>query len=216
MLNISTSQPLSWSTAPAPPPMAPVGSVPSVGAVQSSARESQADSGRHGQGAPRGAAVAAPRTAGDSRPNPVQAAPLLPREHTDDSASSVSSQAEETRLRAEQQKEEDQKARDKAEQKLQLQDVLASVWKASAAVVDVVLGREQETAAVGAASAANGVQELAAANQRPAANDPQEDLPGIEPVPAALRREQEPMAYTEQGASTWPPLETGSLLSRRV
>lgn len=216
MLNISTSQPLSWSTAPAPPPMAPVGSVPSVGAVQSSARESQADSGRHGQGAPRGAAVAAPRTAGDSRPNPVQAAPLLPREHTDDGASSVSSQAEETRLRAEQQKEEDQKARDKAEQKLQLQDVLASVWKASAAVVDVVLGREQETAAVGAASAANGVQELAAANQRPAANDPQEDLPGIEPVPAALRREQEPMAYTEQGASTWPPLETGSLLSRRV
>lgn len=219
MLNISTSQPLSWSTAPAPPPMAPVGSVPSVGAVQSSARESQADSGRHGQGAPRGAAVAAPRTAGDSRPNPVQAAPLLPREHTDDSVSSVSSQADETRLRAEQQKEEDQKARDKAEQKLQLQDVLASVWKASAAVVDVVLGRESVEAAnavdprsAGKAEPANGQPVQAAVPGDPLAFGEQDGMAD----PVALRREQEPVAYTEQGAGSWEPMEAGLLLNQRV
>lgn len=218
MLNISASQPVSWSTAPAPPPMVPVGSVPSVGAVQSSARDSQADSGRHGQGAPRGAAVAVPRAAGDSRSNPVQAAPLLPREQPEDSASSVASQADEARLRSEQQKEEDQKARDKAEQKLQLQEVLASVWKASAAVVDVVLGRESVEAAnavdaetAGKVAPANGLRVPAAVSGDTVVYG----VPGGIADPVALRREQEPVAYTEQGAS-WTPMEAGLLLNQRV
>lgn len=223
MLNISTSQPVSWSTAPAPPAMAPVGSVPSVGAVQSSARDGQTDSGRSGQGSPRGAAAPVSRTAGDSKSNPVQAAPLLPREHTEENPSLSASQADEARQRTEQLKEEDQKAREKAEQKLQLQEVLASVWKASAAVVDVVLGRESAEAANEAINAVNAVAAGKAA--------PVTGLSAQAPVPVevvgsvtqdgvvdavALRREQEPVAYTVQGASSWPPLEAGQLVNQRV
>ena len=223
MLNISTSQPVSWSTAPAPPAMAPVGSVPSVGAVQSSARDGQADSGRSGQGSPRGTAAPVSRIAGDSKSNPVQAAPLLPREHTEENASSSASQAEETRQRTEQLKEEDQKAREKAEQKLQLQEVLASVWKASAAVVDVVLGRESAEAANEAAQAVNAVAagkttsvtDLSAQALGPAEGVGSVTRDGVADA-VALRREQEPVAYTVQGASSWPPLEAGQLVNQRV
>ncbi|MFC3686416.1 hypothetical protein [Hydrogenophaga luteola] len=215
MLNISTSQPVSWPTA-APVSVAPVPAVSSVGAAQPSARDPQADSGRGGQGA-RGGVPSTVRTgqdAGAGAPN-VQPAPILPSGRKDAERSSPADYLADAKLRAEQRQEEEQKAREQAEQKLQLQEVLTTVWKASAAVVDVVLKREQEAPAVDA-SATTGVRDVGAANQRPVANDAQGNLPGIEAVPAALRREQEPVAYTEQGASTWPPLETGSLLNRRV
>ncbi len=200
MLNISTSQPVSWPTA-APVPVAPVPAVSSAGAAQPSARDPQADSGRGGQGARSGvpSPVRPGQEPGAAAPA-AQHAPILPGGRQDSERGSPADYLADARLRAEQRQEDEQKAREQAEQKLQLQEVLTTVWKASAAVVDVVLGREQE----------------AAANQQPVANDAQGDLPGIEAVPAALRREQEPVAYTEQGASTWPPLETGSLLSRRV
>lgn len=215
MLNISTSQPVSWPTA-APVPVAPVPAVSSAGAAQPSARDPQADSGRGGQGA-RNGAPAPVRTGQEPAPGAptAQHAPILPSRRKESDRSSPADYLADNRLRAEQRQEEEQKAREQAEQKLQLQEVLTTVWKASAAVVDVVLGREQETADPGTA-ATSGVRDVAAPSQRPVANDAQVDLPGVEPVPAALRREQEPVAYTEQGASTWPPLETGSLLSRRV
>lgn len=215
MLNISTSQPVSWPTA-APVTVAPVPAVASVGAAQPSARDPQADSGRGGQGARSG--VPSP-VRGDQEPgagvSTAQPAPILPNGPKDSERTSPADNLADARLRAEQRQEEEQKAREQAEQKPQLQEVLASVWKASAAVVDVVLGREQAADAVDAA-AASGARDIGAANQRPVANDAQVDLPGIEAVPAVLRREQEPVAYTEQGASTWQSLETGSLLSRRV
>lgn len=216
MLNISSSQPVSWPTA-APVPVAPVPAVASAGAAQPSARDPQADSGRGGQGARSGvpSATRSGQDAGAGAPA-VEPAPILPRGRKESERSSPADYLADAKLRSEQRQEEEQKAREQSEQKLQLQEVLATVWKASAAVVDVVLGREQEAAAVDAAAAASGAQDMAAPSQRPVANDAQVDLPGVEPVPAALRREQEPVAYTEQGASTWPPLETGSLLSRRV
>lgn len=216
MLNISTSQPVSWP-APAPVAVAPVPAVSSVGAAQPSARDPQAGSGRGGQGARSGHSPATRngQEPAAGAPN-VQHAPILPRGRKDAERSSPADYLADKKQRAEQRQEQEQKAREQAEQKPQLQEVLTTVWKASAAVVDVVLGREQEAAAA-AAKAASGVQDVAVASQRPAANDEaQGDLPGIEPVPAALRREQEPVAYTEQGTSTWSPLETGSLLSRRV
>lgn len=216
MLNISTSQPVSWPTA-APVAVAPVPAVSSVGAAQPSARDPQADSGRGGQGA-RGGVPSAPRSAQDAASGApaVQHAPILPSSRKDAERTTPADYLADAQQRAEQRQEEEQKAREQAEQKRQLQEVLATVWKASAAVVDVVLGREQETAAVEAA-AASGAKDGAAASQRPVNGaEAQGHLPGIEPVPAALRREQEPVTYTEQGASSWPPLETGSLLSRRV
>jgi hypothetical protein len=213
MLNISTSQPVSWSTAPSSPAMAPVGSVPAVGAVQPSARDSQADSGRSGQGSPRGSAAPVVRGTGEGKPNPVQAVPLLPREHAEESTTSPASMVDEARQRTEQQKDEDQKAREKAEQKLQLQEVLTSVWKASAAVVDVVLGRES-------VEAVNAVDAELTGKVAPVAGQPvQASLPGMQDGIAdsvMQRREQEPVAYTVQGTSSWAPMEAGMLLSQRV
>jgi hypothetical protein len=213
MLNISTSQPVSWSTAPSPPAMAAVGAVPAVGAVQPSARDSQADSGRSGQGSPRGGASPVVRGTGEGKSNPVQAVPLLPREHAEESTTSPASMVDEARQRAEQQKDEDQKAREKAEQKLQLQEVLASVWKASAAVVDVVLGREP-------VEAVNAVDAELTSKVAPATSQPvQASLPGMQDGiadPVMQRREQEPVAYTVQGTGSWAPMEAGMLLSQRV
>ena len=219
MLNISNSQPVSWSTAPSPPAMAPVGSVPAVGAVQSSARDSQADSGRGGQGSPRSSAAPVVRAAGEGKSNPVQAVPLLPREHAEESTPSPASMVDEARQRTEQQKDEDQKAREKAEQKLQLQEVLASVWKASAAVVDVVLGRESVQAAnpvdaemAGKAAPVTGLPVQAPVSGDAAAAGTQDGI--VDAV--ALRREQEPVAYTVQGTGSWAPMEAGLLLNQRV
>jgi hypothetical protein len=220
MLNINTSQPVSWSTAP-PTSLAPVAAVPAVGAVQAAARDGQSDaSGRHGQGQGRsqaGLGEGSGRSAERSTRG-LQAAPLLPRERSGrDESGTPAAQVEEARAQAERLEEEEQQAREQAERKLQLQEVLASVWKASAAVVDVVLGRESGPASTGEVAAVPGSKEISATGRRPAANDEaQVDLPGIDPVPAALRRDPTPEAYTEQGASSWAPLETGSLLSRRV
>jgi hypothetical protein len=220
MLNINTSQPVSWSTAP-PPSAAPVAAVPPVGAVQAAARDGQSDpSGRHGQGQGRSqAGLAEGSGRSPERSNRgVQAAPLLPRERSGrDESGSPAAQAEEARAQAERLEDEAQQAREQAERKLQLQEVLASVWKASAAVVDVVLGRESGSGAPGEAAASPASRDITATSRRPAANDEaQGDLPGIDPIPAALRRDPTPEAYTEQGTSSWAPLEAGSLLSRRV
>lgn len=211
MLNISSSQPVSWPTAP-PSPVAPVPAVPGVGAAQPSARDPQADSGRGGQGS-RNGSPSAGRTGREPAAGAptAQPAPLLPRERKEGERQSPADGLADARLKAEQRQEEEQKAREQAEQKLQLQEVLATVWKASAAVVDVVLGREPNAPAANdaeagaAATAAGGVADAA-----------QAELPGIDPLPAALRRDPEPVAYTEQGASSWAPLEAGSLISHRV
>ncbi|MDQ7743624.1 hypothetical protein [Hydrogenophaga pseudoflava] len=217
MLNISTSQPVSWPSAPLVA-VAPVPAASSVGAAQPSARDPQADSGRGEQGARSGASLSGRAGQEPAAGAPAaQHAPILPGNgRKDGERASPADYLADAKLRAEQRQEEDQKAREQAEQKRQLQDVLATVWKASAAVVDVVLGRGEQEPAAADAAAASGVKDVAIPGQGPVANDAQVDLPGVEPVPAALRREQEPVAYTEQGASTWPPLEAGSLLSRRV
>lgn len=210
MLNISTSQPMSWPTAP-PAPVAPVPAVPGVGAAQPSARDPQADSGRSGQGSRNGSSPAG-RTGQETAAGAptAQPAPLLPRERKEGERASPADELADARLKAEQRQEEEQKAREQAEQKLKLQEVLATVWKASAAVVDVVLGREPS------APAANDAEGGAAPVAGVGAESVQAELPGMEAVPAGLRRDPDPVAYTEQGASSWAPLEAGSLISHRV
>ncbi|MGS5088861.1 hypothetical protein ACVC7V_20455 [Hydrogenophaga sp. A37] len=218
MLNISSSQPVSWPTAP-PVAVAAVTAVPSVGAVQASAREGQADTGRNGQGAQGGLAPGAPKPAGDhaSGASTAQAAPLLPRERTEEATPPPTRNNE---ARAAQRKEDEKNAEELAAQKLQLQEVLSKVWKASAAVVDVVLRRE--AASVASAQAADGAA-LAPLAGTPSANDQvitaEEAIPlpaNVIDLPVAARRDEEPLMYTEQGTSSWAPLEAGSLLSRHV
>lgn len=218
MLSISSSPSVSWPTAP--PVAAPaVPAVSSVGAVQPPAREGQADAGLNGQGAQGGPSPGASRATTDATPGATtpQAAPLLPRERSEDAGTKP---AREREARAEQRKEDDQKAQEQAAQKLQLQEVLSNVWKASAAVVDVVLGRE--AAAVSAASKASAAP-VAPLLGAPPANDQvitaeeADRLPAnVIGLPAAALRDEEPLMYTEQGTSSWAPLESGSLIDQRV
>lgn len=142
----------------------------------------------------------------------AQAAPLLPRGRADDAGASP---ARDREARAEQRKEDEKKALEQAAQKLQLQEVLSNVWKASAAVVDVVLGRE--AASVAAAQAADAaLPPLASASP---ANDQvlaTAEVAQVADLSAAVRRDEEPLMYTEQGTSSWAPLESGSLFNQRV
>ena len=215
MLSISSSSSpsVSWPTAPSAA-VAAVTAVPGVTAVQASPREHQAETGRHGQGAQGGPPPGVPRPASDAASGvpSAQAAPLLPRERSESAGPST---AQDNEARAEQRQEDEQKAQEQAAQKLQLQEVLSNVWKASAAVVDVVLGRE--AASVAAAQAADAaLPPLASASP---ANDrglTTGEVAQVADLPAAVRRDEEPLMYTEQGTSSWAPLESGSLINQRV
>lgn len=218
MLSIGSSSipSVSWPAAPSTA-VAAVPAVPGVTAVRASPRESQAETGRHGQGARKGPTPGVPRPASDavSGAPTAQAAPLLPRERSDDAGSSP---ARDLEARAGQRKEDEKKALEQAAQQRQLQEVLSNVWKASAAVVDVVLGREAASAAqeAGAGARSPMVTSAPASDQAIAtewAGGPPARVTGL---PVVARRDQEPPMYTEQGASSWPSLESGSLLNRRV
>lgn len=216
MINISSTQPVSWPTAQ-PVVTPPVSPVAAVGAAQASAREGKTDSGRNGSQS--GQSRSSGGAAADS--SPVQP-PLLPRERSDsEQAKAAKEEAAETRLRAEQQAEQEAAAKEKAEQKRQLQDVLASVWRASAAVVDAVLGREKTSDEV----SATGVREGGATSEALAAAEEEVDADAGSPTAGAAddesalvlaRRDQDPVVYTEQGASSFAPLEAGQLISQRV
>lgn len=219
MFSISSSQPVSWPSAPSTA-VAPVVAVPSVGATAASARDTQADSGRSGTGSRGAPSPVTVKSAGDASaaPSGVQAAPLLPRERSDESGNPSPFEVEEAQT--EQRQEDEKKAQEQAAHKLQLQDVLASVWKASAAVVDVVLGRE---AALAAAGSVEGVTDASSVAGDLSGEPVSTARVSGEPlaatgasVPQTPRREQEPLMYTEQGTSSWAPLESGSLISRRV
>lgn len=216
MLNISSTQPAIWPSAPASG-VTPVTAVTAVTPVQSSARDAQAG---FGQG--RDQPVPASLRRGGAQPaearrdaNTPEAAPLLPRESPDSPDGQASPEAIEAQANAEAQAEEKALKR-------QLQDVLSDVWKASAAVVDVVLGRDAavaEAAGPGAASAGDStrstaVQVASGAVALPVAGN--QDANDAVLDQAVARLPQDVMAYDAQGNSSWAPLEAGSLLSQRV
>ncbi len=209
MLNISSTQPVIWPTAPP----SGVASVPAVTAVPSSARDTQTslDQGRE-QTVPTFQRRGGANTTEDRKDaNMLEPAPLLPRESPE--APNGQALSETTDAKAEAQAEE--KAR-----KRQLQDVLSDVWKASGAVVDVVLGREAPGAESADPATANGDKTRAAALQAtlasPGAQGPAANDALLEQTLAASRSPQDVMAYDAQGNSSWVPLEAGSLISRRV
>lgn len=215
MLNISSTQPANWPVVPASG-TASVSAVTAVMPVQSSARDAQAGLNQ-GREQPLPASLrrgGAPTAQARQDANTPEAAPLLPRESPDAPNGQASPETTEAQAKAEAQAEE-------KPLKLPLQDVLSNVWKASAAVVDVVLGRDAAMAESASLAAATGEKTRTAAvptaglpvalpaDQSPAANDAL-----LDPTPA--RSPQDVMAYDAQGNSSWAPLEAGSLLSRRV
>ncbi|MCU0924852.1 MAG: hypothetical protein MUF44_02080 [Hydrogenophaga sp.] len=211
MLNISSTQPVIWPVAPASGTPA-VSSVTAVMPVQSSARDAQAglNQGRE-QPVPASLRRGGANTAeARQEANMPEAAPLLPRESPDSPDGQPSPEALEAQAKAEAQAEEKALKR-------QLQDVLSDVWKASAAVVDVVLGREAASAqAVGAedSTRSTAVQAASLAVALPVAGNPAANDAVLDQ--AVARLPQDVMAYDAQGNSSWAPLEAGSLLSRRV
>ena len=138
MLNISSSQPMGWPSAP-PNSVAPVQAVSGVGAAPAVSKESPSDTGsgsgsspgRHGQAAQAAPVQASPRAANDTaaasgtgtQASP-QAAPLLPRERQPGQGATPlgAGETEESNLSTEQRQDEDKKAREKAERALREAD----------------------------------------------------------------------------------------------
>lgn len=213
MLSISISQPVVWSPAPGPS-VAAVSAAAPVAPVQATARDAQSGAGQSGresaaQGqAARAANGSSERNADNDKASRkgLDAAPLLPRPQPDGQQRQQDADAEK---RAEQ---KEQQAEDTAARKLQLQDVIASAWKASAAVVDVVLGREPVSAEIepgATVEAAPTASVQAAAAQNPTARATDDAL-------LDLTEGREVVAYDAQGNSSLAPLEAGSLVSRHV
>lgn len=229
MLNISTHLSVSWPQ-PAGQAVAPVTAVTAVQPVQQGGRNSPSgpDAGRHTPSA--GLDDKSQRSGSPARP--ASASPL-PGELPSDSAvagqrdAAAEREAEQAAAQA-----AAQKAADEARHQ-QLQDVLSNVWKASAAVVDRVLGRD---AAMGATPEAGPAGETlstrsplapapvagaAGSGQAPIDPLPWPPMPegsaGGDPTAAAPGRAgQDVVAYDEHGNSSWAPLEAGALISRRV
>lgn len=217
MLNISSTQPVIWPSAPATG-TTPVSAATAVSPVQATARDAQAGLGQR-QERPLPDSVrrsGAQPAEGAPERGASDAAPILPGESPDSPEGQTSPELPEA-------KAERQKAEAQAEEKAlkqQLQDVLSNVWKASAAVVEVVLGRETEAVEAGKVDAAMPERAVAVASSMRAAIT----LPGASVQAAndavveriAARPAQDVVAYDAHGNSSWAPLEAGSLLSRRV
>ncbi|PKO31530.1 MAG: hypothetical protein CVU36_06120 [Betaproteobacteria bacterium HGW-Betaproteobacteria-9] len=228
MISFTTSQPVHWPPA-ASPVVAPVTTVSAVQPTQALSRDTQTGTntgGRDGQAQASRMASGGKGAAETTAPSTSKAAPLLPREHTEGGRENAPTSQTDAAEKAERQEAEAQ-AQEKAAQKPQLQEVLSSVWKASAAVVDVVLGREQQIQAAAAADGAAGVAPAGAIAAVSAASSDTNTTPltsaavpaagkAAPALPGEDRSGQEPVAYTVQGTSSWPPLEAGSLISRRV
>lgn len=218
MINVTTRLPVVWS----PPAAQAVSAVPAVAAI----RPLQ-ESGRNGQSGA-GTDPEAQATRLGRRRSESDAAPILPRKSPDDQgggpggtrASSAATADLQAQADAEQRVEQDaaQRAADEARRQ-QMQAVLTNVWKASAAVVDRVLGRDDVAVAV-APSAPNPAGDTTQVSA-PVRSSEQLELPWpvqeqAVAVPAAMAEDRAPVAYDARGHSSLAPLEPGALISHRV
>ncbi len=237
MINISSATPVSWPTPPSTA-VAPVSPATPVKPVQAGGREAQPDGETR-----RDARLPQPRAGAPRQPG-ADAADALPREAAAGAQAPVATQAKQEAAahRAEQalkKAEADKASHRKAMERLQ--DVLSSMWAASAAVVDQALGREpkagdlpgsqSDTAPDLSAVAASTISRRQAARLADAAPTPQggeaaahgmpwpvmppateeSAAPGAPEVPGG-----EVIAYDEHGNSSLAPLEAGSIISERV
>lgn len=241
MINISSASPVSWPTPPSTA-VAPVSPATPVKPVQGGGREAQPD-----LDARRDARLPQPRAGAPRQPetDAADAPPLLPREAAAGAQAPAAAQAkpEAVAQRAEQalkKAEADKAGQRKAMERLQ--EVLSSMWAASAAVVDQALGREpkagdlpgsqSDTAPDLSAVAASTISRRQAARLADAAPTPQGSEAAAQhgmpwPVmPSATEDSAAPgapevpggevIAYDEHGNSSLAPLEAGTLLSEKV
>lgn len=212
MLSITSSQPVHWPPSPSPG-VAPVSPVGAVAPAQNQVRDQASGSGAGREGRA-GTTPDTRRAATDKAPTPESAAaPLLPRAAPEGGQRGEGASAVETAATSEQARAAE--AEDKAAQQLQLKDVLSNVWKASAAVVDVVLGRDAAAIAAGEKAVTHSNTD---ASDVPAASPA---LSGAGDAVAPWVRPQhtaadEPVTYSEQGASVWGAVETGTRLNQKA
>ena len=213
MLGITSTQPVHWppSASPAIAPVTPVGPVaPAQGASHDNA--SGFGSGRQGRagGAPD---TAQDRSASaDKAQTEPKAAPLLPREPAEGRQPEGASTTGEAELSEEQKREA--QAEEKARQALPLKEVLSNIWKASAAVVEVALGRE--AGAVGSANTGSDARTVDAAVSNVSAGRT------VDAGAAALDRSlvpqpaADPVTYSDQGLGLWESVETGGRVNEKA
>lgn len=200
MINIASTQPVHWPTAPLP-------SVPAVSAVVPVQRvQSDGQAGMGPGREPRSGTMPEKRGITERPEDAAQAAPLLPRdaEQSDPSTQAVKG-SEQARDITREAKEAEDAGIEKAKQLL---EVLSTVWKASAAVVEGALGRNSLTAAQGEEAGAKAAALLPSQSERADVQDMGQ---------AHLARNAgEPVAYTEQGSGAWKPVEPGQLVNQKV
>lgn len=215
MINIAQSNPVVWQP-PVSGATAPVTAVVPVRPVQESARNGQPSTGRE-QDTPsaradrraeaREVARQGRETAGDSARNtagragngPAETSSMLTRQETEQNAKQVAADQAAEEARSEQR-----------------QELLSNVWKASAAVVDRVLGRDEATNVKPAAEsqASSGSLQPMEQIEMPWPVMPQEGRSSGAGTDFPLP--EEVVAYDERGNSTVAPVETGLLISERV
>ena len=227
MINIASIPPASWPTSSTAVTVAPVSAVTAVspssrlGQEESSAFGSGSGSGRHaplakdpqaGKGAGRDASTAAPK-----------AAPILPEKAKAGESPSVA-QAVENAKKAEQAAQDAEAAEEqRATQREKLLEVLSTVWKASAAVVDNALGRGGKAVAQAGETGADATPVVVPAAVRTpdgalggaSGTVPPEVAQADGSAPAFVQTEP-PVSYTEHGESQWGTLELGQLVSKRA
>lgn len=215
MLGITSSQPVHWppATSPAVAPVAPVGAVtPAQGMLRDSS-SSGFGSGREGRSGVTPDATQGRQTSKDKGTTETKAAPILPGEKPEAGLTGASTSAADAAQSQEQNKQAQAQAEERAAQQLQLQEVLSSVWKASAAVVDVVLGRDAATAAasVGSATQATDVNPSSSVTQAsPDALTIRQNPPAVQQAPS------DPVTYSDQGAGVWNAVETGTRVNQKA
>ena len=217
MINIAQPNPIVWSP-PASGATAPVAAVAAIRPLQESARSGQSGTGRE-QDTP---GARAERRA-DAREIARQG-----RDAAGDGARNIAGRTgtgagggESSDMRVRQEAEQNAKrlATEQAAEearRAQRQELLTNVWKASAAVVDRVLGRDDAIAVKPAAEsqASSDSQQSMEQLALPWPVMPQ-DARAL-PSRADLGVPEDVVAYDERGNSNLAPLEAGLLISHRV
>lgn len=234
MINISSTSPVSWPTPPSTA-VAPVGAATPVKAVHGGEREAQAD-----VQARREARLPQPKPGAPREPDTeiTPAPPLLPREAGPGASAPAAAQArqeaaEQSFKKAEADKASQRKAMER------LQDVLSSMWAASAAVVDQALGltpgrnelpgSQSDTAPDLSAVAASTISRRLPPPPGRVPESPEQPVAQGMPWPVVSAATDEApvvaapevpggevIAYDENGNSSLAPLEAGTLLSEKV
>lgn len=215
MINIAQTNPAVWSP-PASTAIAPVAAVALVRPPQESARNGQSGTGRE-QETPSARAerrADAREVARQGRDAPASGARGIAGR-----TGTAGGESSDVRVRRETEQNAKQLATEQAAEearRVQRQELLTNVWKASAAVVDRALGRD-DTSAVNAAAESQGSAGSEQTMEQLALPWPvmPQDADAT-PSRADLGVPDDVVAYDGHGSSSVAPLEAGMLISRRV